>query len=377
MQGGDVTFTRDHAEQACAWFAALGRKLALDFDHQSILREDSLRPAAGWIGRLEIRADGLWAAGVEWTAQARALLASAEYRYFSPVVYWSGAENDQVQSLGPVAITNNPAMRGVPALAASRRTERIGGKMQHVSICAARPLSPSGQANEAMGQDETDTEIDPELLLTAEELALAKGFFDYAFELAGPLDILLDQSKAMGRERFLATAAKLRDIAAPGNVDKVAEILDLLGEIAEHREKLMAVEEPEPGTTPGGATVSRAAGDDDALNRAVYRASPALQREFTCAESYTAYQRARAAGRVNVVSKSSSAVYSAPKAGRHTTGINDVGDEAFATICRRAFNDSAALQAEFGSAETYIAFRRAERRGLVKICGKSRGVVHG
>lgn len=124
VSGGDFVFTRKHAESAVAWFERIGRKLAIDYEHQSFerfnTRSDGLRPAAGWIGGLEVREDGLWATGVTWTPRAAELLRSGEYRYFSPVIYWTDDEHSDVAALGPVALTNDPAMRGVAPLAASR-----------------------------------------------------------------------------------------------------------------------------------------------------------------------------------------------------------------------------------------------------------------
>ena len=124
VAGGSFRFTRAQAEALCAWFAGLGRKLAIDYEHQSFdrlnTRADGLRPAAGWIGGLEVRDDGLWAVDVVWTERARALLRSGEYRYFSPVIYWADAARTEIAALGPVGLTNDPAMHGVRALAARR-----------------------------------------------------------------------------------------------------------------------------------------------------------------------------------------------------------------------------------------------------------------
>jgi phage I-like protein len=128
--GDSFTFTREHAEAAQRWFESLGRKLAIDYEHQSFdelnTRPDGLRPAAGWIGGLEVREDGLWAVDVTWTPRAAELLRNGEYRYFSPVIFWADEERTQLAGLGPVALTNDPAMRGVPALAARRRCENDG-----------------------------------------------------------------------------------------------------------------------------------------------------------------------------------------------------------------------------------------------------------
>lgn len=125
VAGESFTFTRGHAESVVAWFERMGRKLAIDYEHQTFdrfnTRSDGLRPAAGWIGKLEVRGDGLWASDVAWTPRAAELLRSGEYRYFSPVIFWTDEDQSDVAALGPVALTNDPAMHGVQALAARRR----------------------------------------------------------------------------------------------------------------------------------------------------------------------------------------------------------------------------------------------------------------
>jgi hypothetical protein len=122
--GGSFVFTPAQAESARRWFEGIGRKLAIDYEHQSFdrfnTRADGLRPAAGWIGGLEVREDGLWATEITWTERAAELLRSGEYRYFSPVIFWTDEDQSDVAGLGPVALTNDPAMRGVMPLAAKR-----------------------------------------------------------------------------------------------------------------------------------------------------------------------------------------------------------------------------------------------------------------
>lgn len=124
VAGESFVFTPRHAESAKRWFDRMGRKLAVDYEHQTFDRyngrRDGLRPAAGWIGGLEIRDDGLWAVEVTWTERAAELLRSGEYRYFSPVIFWTDEDHTDVAALGPVALTNDPAMHGVPPLAARR-----------------------------------------------------------------------------------------------------------------------------------------------------------------------------------------------------------------------------------------------------------------
>lgn len=125
VSGASFVFTPRHAATAKRWFDRLGRTLAIDYEHQSLTagagRTDGLRPAAGWIGGLQVRPDGLWAVDVSWTPKAAELLRNGEYRYFSPVIYWTDEDHTDVAGLGPVALTNDPAMAGVQPLAAGRR----------------------------------------------------------------------------------------------------------------------------------------------------------------------------------------------------------------------------------------------------------------
>lgn len=90
----------------------------IDFEHQTLnaATNGQPAPAAGWIGGLEARADGLWAVGVEWTANAAAMIGSREYRYISPVFSYD-AKTGAVRSLAHAALTNTPGLDGLTDLA--------------------------------------------------------------------------------------------------------------------------------------------------------------------------------------------------------------------------------------------------------------------
>lgn len=138
LSGESFTFTRRHAESAKLWFESLRRKLAIDYEHQTFdahnSRPDGLSPAAGWIGGLEVRGDGLWAVDVSWTDRAAELLRAGEYKYFSPVIFWTDEDFSDVAALGPVALTNDPAMRGVQPLAASRLLPADDDSQDHETV---------------------------------------------------------------------------------------------------------------------------------------------------------------------------------------------------------------------------------------------------
>ena len=247
--GESFAFTRTHAAQAVAWFRSIGRRLMIDFEHQSLggtfsTRADGLAPAAGWVGGLEVRRDGLWAVDVEWTDQAASLLRRGAYKYFSPVIYWQGGYAVEVESLGPVALTNDPAMRRVPALAAT--TRKAGAGMRAVTVFSGRPVPLIGRAdtNGAMDREVRDGEAESSLI-RADDLAALKGFLDYAAELRPAIKRFLSESKAAKRDRWMAAADKIMEYAPPGIVGMAAECVNLINEIAEHREKLSEIEEME------------------------------------------------------------------------------------------------------------------------------------
>lgn len=193
VAGDDFEFTRAHAEALRAWFHALGRKLAIDYEHQSFgdlnTRPDGLRPAAGWIGGLEVRDDGLWAVDVTWTERARELLRAGEYRYFSPVIYWSDESRGGVAGLGPVALTNDPAMRGVAALAAAR------GAPPEIGVEAGRS---AGRDAATQLIERRSTEMEMERAEVEVEADTGRGAGDLE-ELNGRVTALIEQVELLAR----------------------------------------------------------------------------------------------------------------------------------------------------------------------------------
>ncbi|MBU0638051.1 MAG: phage protease [Planctomycetes bacterium] len=268
VAGGSFVFTRGHAESAKRWFDSLGRKLAVDYEHQSFdrlnARADGLRPAAGWIGGLEVRDDGLWAVDVTWTRRAQELLRSGEYRYFSPVIYWTDEDHSDVAGLGPVALTNDPAMHGVrPLTAARRRAEQ------------AKATSDA----EAAGQQSA---VDPG---TRAELEAAEA------EIA----LLSARLQAQEAEAFVARGLRLGKVLESTRQDWWEDFLRD-ADMAEERLARAPVVAP-PGRMVGvdrrGAVAALASAERD------FRAGAEAYRSMGIeVEDLTAYERAAAAGRV-------------------------------------------------------------------------------
>lgn len=124
---GEFQFSEEDADLVIAEFTARARDLVIDYEHQSLGRGKA--PAAGWIDHLKKSAAGLTAHVKCWTAEAARALTALEYRYFSPTIYFS-EDGKQVAAIHSVALTNHPALHGVPALAADDLDEELGSIME-------------------------------------------------------------------------------------------------------------------------------------------------------------------------------------------------------------------------------------------------------
>jgi len=93
-----------------------------DYEHQTLNTEKNGQPApaAGWFKGSSLSyvpGQGLFANPVEWTPKASAHIAAKEYRYISAVFSYSKTTG-QVLELLHVALTNQPALDGMRAIAA-------------------------------------------------------------------------------------------------------------------------------------------------------------------------------------------------------------------------------------------------------------------
>lgn len=98
----------------------------IDYEHQTILAAQNGQPApaSGWFSQLEWRDDGLWAVDVRWTKRASASIAAEEYKYISPVFAYD-KRTGAVKGLFHAALTNNPALDDMDAVAASQFAQLI------------------------------------------------------------------------------------------------------------------------------------------------------------------------------------------------------------------------------------------------------------
>jgi phage I-like protein len=109
------------AAQIIAEFEARANRTVVDYEHQTLLAAQNGQPApaAGWFGKLEWRESGLFAIDVEWTERATQMIEGGEYKYISPVFAYD-KKTGKVKRLLHAALTNNPALDGMDAVAASQ-----------------------------------------------------------------------------------------------------------------------------------------------------------------------------------------------------------------------------------------------------------------
>ena len=107
-------------------FEARQNDTVIDYEHQTMLIVENGQPApaAGWFSKLEWRSDGLYAVDVRWTERATTLIEGEEYKYISPVFTYD-KKTGAIKSLLNAALTNNPALDGMEAVAASQYAQLI------------------------------------------------------------------------------------------------------------------------------------------------------------------------------------------------------------------------------------------------------------
>lgn len=190
----------------------------VDYEHQTLLKEDNGQPApaAGWFVELEWReGQGLFAK-VELTARAAQYIASGEYRFFSPVFLYDPATGD-VLDVQMGALTNNPAIDGMQELSL-RAAASFGLILEEetpVKLLLAAAIA-------ALGLSENATEEQAVAALSAHTANLRKA---------------LDLDEQAGAEAQVAACTGLKAKAAtttpdPAQFAPIAVVQGLQGEVA-------------------------------------------------------------------------------------------------------------------------------------------------
>lgn len=165
-----------------------------------------------------------------------------------------------------------------------------------------------------------------------------------------------DLAEAIDEETIQIIAANLKADGGHG-------IFGLLATV--EKELLTTGSQPQQIIDRIRTKAGKSASQDEARDLAEFARSTALQREFGSASTYAAYMRAHRDGQVTIAGTRAKRPTSRRAAPAASTATDDDADRAL-------FANRQNLQAEFGSVEAYLAYRRAERGGQVSIYQRGR-----
>lgn len=132
-------------------FEEHGTDLPIDYEHQTLGGEfaspDGKAPAAGWIKSLSAE-PGVGIVGhIDWTQQAREMLAAREYRYLSPVALIRKSDRKLV-GIHSAALTNKPAIVDMEPIV--NRMAETPGEVEEALLCELRAELKLSESCEAM-----------------------------------------------------------------------------------------------------------------------------------------------------------------------------------------------------------------------------------
>ena len=110
---GSFVVDEESVQLAAQAFEEHGTDLPIDYEHQTLggtySSPNGQAPAAGWIKGIAAQPGVGLLADIEWTEQAREMLAAKEYRYLSPVAIIRKTDRKLV-AIHSAALTNKPAI---------------------------------------------------------------------------------------------------------------------------------------------------------------------------------------------------------------------------------------------------------------------------
>lgn len=119
---GPFKITTEHLRDAVRAFESQRNPVPFDYEHASEFTFKA--PAAGWVQKLALRGDALWAL-VEWTQEAADYIRNGQYRYSSSVLVFDAMDRKTGERtscrLKSVGLTNTPFIDGLDAIALSDR----------------------------------------------------------------------------------------------------------------------------------------------------------------------------------------------------------------------------------------------------------------
>lgn len=127
--GGSFVVDEESVELVKAAFADHATDTPIDYEHQTLggsyASPNGQAPAAGWIKSIEAEPGVGLVASIEWTEQAKQMLAAKEYRYLSPVALIRKRDRKLI-GIHSAALTNKPAIKGMQPIVNRDETGRGG-----------------------------------------------------------------------------------------------------------------------------------------------------------------------------------------------------------------------------------------------------------
>jgi phage I-like protein len=175
--------------------------LVLDYDHSTDLAAPEGRPApaAGWLKGLKVQDSAIFAR-VEWTQEAAAAIKAKKYRYVSPV--FEHSKDGRVERILRAALTNNPALISLPAIAAAN------GPINRVPLARRAEQGPSLRRRSAAVLHLTGGERGEEQAMAKKELEAAEGGEKSLSEIVAGLEDLFPE---MSHKQILEMAMSALD----------------------------------------------------------------------------------------------------------------------------------------------------------------------
>ncbi len=198
------------AAQVIARFNARTTPPVIDYEHQTLYKEENGQPApaAAWPLQLQWReGQGLFAQ-VELTATAHKAIGNKEYQYFSPVIAYH-PETGVVTSFEMGALTNNPAIHGMDKLELLAAAS-FGSQ-------ADPDINPNNKANTTTHQEHDMKKLLAVLFTTlglakdaSETDAIAALSAHFAVDPLTPLRVALEQAEDATAENLIAACSALK-----------------------------------------------------------------------------------------------------------------------------------------------------------------------
>lgn len=314
------TLTAERAQAIAAKIAADPRKRPIDYEHQSLLTDKNGQPApaAGWWHQLGVTASHLVATDVEWTARAKAFLEGREYLYLSPVFSYH-PKTGEVIDLLHAGLTNIPALAnlGEIQLAAARAFSTMETprrmKPQTLALLALKPDAGDDDIHTAIAAV-TSKLVENELTIAdlktpnPAQWVPIQTLKDLQAQLATERQALADLRAAQeeAEKSRLIEAAKADGRLLGEAMFAYAKVLSLAGlrVFLDAIQPIAALQGTQTGGKAPPTTSEADVNDADGFKVACkteWDGDAALRQEFGAFETYHAYRRADAQGRIKLL----------------------------------------------------------------------------